>query len=89
MPDSIEERRLDQSDNASFNEKPSEVIEDESQFPTGTRLLVIIISILFAMFLVALVSLVLPPHRYQYTNISRIAPSSQQQSPESPTSSMP
>lgn len=55
MAHSIEEQRLDQSDNASFNhEKPSEVTEDESHFPTGTRLLVIIISILFAMFLVAL-----------------------------------
>lgn len=56
MAHSIEEQRLDQSDNASFNhEKPSEVTEDESHFPTGTRLLVIVISILFAMFLVALV----------------------------------
>lgn len=38
-------------------EKPSEVQEDESHFPTGPKLLVIVISILFAMFLVALVSI--------------------------------
>lgn len=36
-------------------EKPSEVKEDESNFPTGAKLVVIVISILFAMFLVALV----------------------------------
>jgi hypothetical protein len=36
-------------------EKPSEVQEDESHFPTGAKLVVIVISILFAMFLVALV----------------------------------
>lgn len=36
-------------------EKPSEVKEDESHFPTGAKLVVIVISILFAMFLVALV----------------------------------
>lgn len=56
MAHSIEGQRLDQPDNASIaNEKPSEVKEDESQFPTGMRLAVIIVSILFAMFLVALV----------------------------------
>ncbi|KAJ6079513.1 hypothetical protein N7467_009266 [Penicillium canescens] len=55
MAHSIEEQRLDQPDNASIaNEKPSEVKEDDSQFPTGIRLAVIIVSILFAMFLVAL-----------------------------------
>lgn len=36
-------------------EKPSEVQEDESQFPKGAKLVAIVISILFAMFLVALV----------------------------------
>ncbi|OGE58057.1 hypothetical protein PENARI_c001G09035 [Penicillium arizonense] len=55
MAHSIEEQRLDQPDNASIaNEKPEEVKEDDSQFPTGIRLAVIIVSILFAMFLVAL-----------------------------------
>ncbi|KAJ5971247.1 uncharacterized protein N7479_001165 [Penicillium vulpinum] len=50
-----EEQRLDQPDNGSIaNEKPSEVKEDDSQFPTGMRLAVIIVSILLAMFLVAL-----------------------------------
>ncbi|KAJ5504031.1 hypothetical protein N7463_006905 [Penicillium fimorum] len=50
-----EEQRPDQPDNGSItNEKSSEVKEDESQFPTGMRLAVIIVSILFAMFLVAL-----------------------------------
>jgi hypothetical protein len=58
MAHSIEEQRLDQPDNASIaNEKPEEVKEDDSQFPTGIRLAVIIVSILFAMFLVALVRL--------------------------------
>lgn len=57
MAHSIEEdQRLDQPGNGSIaNEKPSEVKEDESRFPTGMRLAVIIVSILFAMFLVALV----------------------------------
>jgi uncharacterized protein YqhQ len=55
MAHSIEEQRLDKPDNSSTNEKPSEVKEDDSQFPTGIRLAVIIVSILFAMFLVALV----------------------------------
>ena len=41
-------------------EKPSEVHGDESHFPTGPKLLMIVISILFAMFLVALVSIVSP-----------------------------
>ncbi|KOS48162.1 hypothetical protein ACN38_g938 [Penicillium nordicum] len=56
MAHSIEEdQRLDQPGNGSIaNEKPSEVKEDESRFPTGMRLAVIIVSILFAMFLVAL-----------------------------------
>ncbi|CEO58354.1 hypothetical protein PMG11_03084 [Penicillium brasilianum] len=36
------------------SEKPTEVQEDDSQFPTGAKLVVIVISILFAMFLVAL-----------------------------------
>ncbi|KAJ5996949.1 hypothetical protein N7499_006736 [Penicillium canescens] len=55
MAHSIEEQRLDQPNNASIaNEKPSEVKEDDSQFPTGIRLAIIIVSILFAMFLVAL-----------------------------------
>lgn len=90
MAHSIEEQRLDQSDNASFNhEKPSEVTEDESHFPTGTRLLVIIISILFAMFLVALVSILHQSPIKPNPNIPRIAPSSQLQYPESPTNSMP
>ncbi|KAJ5358444.1 uncharacterized protein N7496_010857 [Penicillium cataractarum] len=35
-------------------EKPTEVQEDDSQFPSGAKLVVIVISILFAMFLVAL-----------------------------------
>jgi uncharacterized protein YqhQ len=56
MAHSIEEQRLDQPDNASTaNEKSSEVKEDESQFPKGMKLAVIVVSILFAMFLVALV----------------------------------
>jgi hypothetical protein len=56
MAHSIEEQRLDKPDNPSItNEKPSEVKQDDSQFPTGIRLAVIIVSILFAMFLVALV----------------------------------
>lgn len=41
-------------------EKRSEVQEDENLFPTGPKLLLIVISILFAMFLVALVSIDFP-----------------------------
>ena len=44
-----------QLDEEATTEKPSEVKKDETHLPTGTRLLAIIISILFAMFLVALV----------------------------------
>lgn len=47
------EEQLDQV--STTTEKPSEAKEDETNLPTGTRLLAIIISILFAMFLVALV----------------------------------
>lgn len=46
------EKQLDQE---ATTEKPSEVKKDETHLPTGTRLLAIIVSILFAMFLVALV----------------------------------
>ncbi|KAJ5430822.1 Major facilitator superfamily domain general substrate transporter [Penicillium cf. griseofulvum] len=55
MTPSIEQQHDQQPDLVS-TEKPSEVKvkEDETQLPTGTRLLAIIISILFAMFLVAL-----------------------------------
>ncbi|KAJ5385390.1 hypothetical protein N7517_003301 [Penicillium concentricum] len=55
MSRSIEEE-LDQQPGqvSTTTEKPSEVKEDETHLPTGTRLLAIIISILFAMFLVAL-----------------------------------
>lgn len=56
MTRSIEEQLDQQPDQASTTtEKPSEVKKDETHLPTGTRLLAIIISILFAMFLVALV----------------------------------
>lgn len=41
-------------------EKPSDVQEDENLFPTGPKLLLIVISILLAMFLVALVSIDFP-----------------------------
>jgi hypothetical protein len=54
MTSSIEQQ-LDQQPDQVSTEKPSEVKKDETQLPTGARLLAIIISILFAMFLVALV----------------------------------
>lgn len=57
MTSYIHEQKLDQPGQASnVTEKPSESKEEDgAQFATGTRLLVIVIAILFAMFLVALV----------------------------------
>ncbi|CAI7622651.1 unnamed protein product [Penicillium crustosum] len=55
MTRSMEEQFDQQPDQVSTTtEKPSEVKEDGTHLPTGTRLLAIITSILFAMFLVAL-----------------------------------
>ncbi|CAG8879306.1 unnamed protein product [Penicillium nalgiovense] len=55
MTRSIEEQPDQQPDQVSTTtEKTSEVKEDETHLPTGARLVAIIISILFAMFLVAL-----------------------------------
>ncbi|CAG8194114.1 unnamed protein product [Penicillium nalgiovense] len=55
MTRSIEEQPDQQPDQVSTTtEKTSEVKEDETHLPTGARLAAIIISILFAMFLVAL-----------------------------------
>lgn len=56
MTRSMKEQFDQQPDQVSTTtEKPSEVKEDGTHLPTGTRLLAIITSILFAMFLVALV----------------------------------
>ena len=62
MPHPIhEEHPLHKQPHQSLNstEKPSDVQDDASQFPTGAKLGVIVISILFAMFLVALVRILL------------------------------
>lgn len=56
MTRSIEEQPDHQPHQVSTTtEKPSEIKEDETHLPTGARLIAVIISILFAMFLVALV----------------------------------
>lgn len=57
MARSIQEQHLKEQpcQSSDTTEKASEGQEDASQFPTGARLVVIVISTLFAMFLVALV----------------------------------
>jgi hypothetical protein len=75
MTQSTGEERLKQqpSETSTSTEKQSEASESASNLPTGTRLLAIIVSILLAMFLVALVCLPLisccpDGRRWSYTN---------------------
>lgn len=88
MTDSKKEQHVDMQTDQEGNitDKPSEV-QDESQYPTGIRLATIIASILLAMFLVALVcilmqtrslysnsNITLGPHNHRYRSSPNCQP---------------